>query len=162
MERAAEKKLKDDAKSVRLRDRPTPEKEVRIGADPGSIYQMKMTWTREIADCEGSWSWGTERQWSEETWTNTIAPKLNQFDRLKWSEIDKLTSDTGHKLHHNMQTDIICDEAQLRLMEIGKYDDAIFRFRLGNKPRLWGFRVIANFEILWFDPDHKIYPTDRA
>lgn len=43
MERAAEKKLKDDAKSVRLRDRPTPEKEVRIGADPGSIYQMKMT-----------------------------------------------------------------------------------------------------------------------
>lgn len=79
---------------------------------------------------------------------------------MTWAEIDRLSSDTGHKMHHNMEVDVIVEEAQYRLIELDKYPDVIFRFRLGNKPRLWGFRTLANFEVLWFDPEHEIYPTE--
>lgn len=63
-------------------------------------------------------------------------------------------------MHHNMATEVICDEAQLRMMEIERHADVIFRFRLGNKRRLWGHRVVNHFEILWFDPTHGVYPID--
>lgn len=64
-------------------------------------------------------------------------------------------------MHHDMPVEVICDEAQTRLLELDRLEaDAIFRFRLGNKPRLWGFRHGANFDILWFDREHDVYPTD--
>jgi len=63
-------------------------------------------------------------------------------------------------MHHNMDVEQICDEAQYRLVELELYSYIIFRFRLGNIRRLWGFRQLAQFEILWYDPTHQVYPTD--
>lgn len=133
---------------------------MRIGADPGSIFHMSMTWSCENPDVDDVWSWGVARQWSDEDWTSVIEPKLQEFSKLTWAEIDGFSSDSGHKMHHNMDTDQICDEAQLRLIDIERYEDVIFRFRLGNKRRVWGYRVVGDFQILWFDPTHQIYPTD--
>jgi hypothetical protein len=120
-----------------------------------------MTWSCENPDVEDVWSWGVARQWSDEDWDSTIEPKLREFERLTWAEIDSFSSGTRHKMHHNMDTDQICEEAQLRLIEIERYDDVIFRFRLGGLPRLWGFRVLAEFQIVWFDPTHQVYPVDQ-
>lgn len=160
IERENLKRLRDEEKSVRLRERQPQEKVVRTGADPVSAFQMTMTWTCDAPDWEDSWSWGQLRKWDDATWTSIIEPKLREFERLTWSEIDRFSSGEGHKMHHNMDTESICEEAQYRMIEIDRYDDVIFRFRLGNKRRLWGHRVVANFEILWYDPEHKIYPTE--
>lgn len=169
--RQIENRLKEEEKSARFRARLAAsgvrtasqletEKKVRLGADPGSIYGMRMTWTHDKRDCEGTWSWGIVRQWSEKDWDGVIAPKLAEWGKLTWAEIDRFTSDTGHKMHHSMETSAICGEAQDRLIELEYFEEAIFRFRLGNLPRLWGFRVVSHFEILWFDPTHQIYPID--
>jgi len=169
--REIEKRLKRDAKAARLREQlpirgvrtgaaPNEQKQIRLGNDPTSIYGMKVTWSCKTPDVEGAWSWGTPRQWTAEEWETIIHPKFQQWEQLSWGEIDDLSSGSGHKMHHNMDTDTICDEAQYRLVEIEKYGDIIFRFRLGNKRRLWGFRTLAEFEVLWFDPKHEIYPTD--
>lgn len=160
IERENLKRLRDEEKSARLRGRQAEEKVVRTGVDPASAFHMTMTWSRAHSDCEGEWSWGQSRQWSDADWRETIEPKLRVFSTLTWKEIDTHSSDTGHKMHHNMDTESICDEAQYRMVEIDRYEDVIFRFRLGNKRRLWGHRVVANFEILWYDPEHKIYPTE--
>ena len=165
------RKLRENEKSARLRERVNDDevrvgatvkadKSIRTGANPGSIFDMQMSWTCDAPDCEGAWSWGTERQWSEQSWSETIEPKLREWERLKWREIDTFSSGSGHKMHHNMGADVICPEAQERLDSLQKYGDDIFRFRLGNRRRLWGFRIVAKFEILWFDPHHEIYPTD--
>lgn len=119
-----------------------------------------MTWSCDDPDKDGAWASGTPRDWGDDVWTAEIEPKLGQWGALTWGEIDAFSSDTGHKMHHGMDVDAITDEAQLRLMEIDKYTETIFRFRLGNKPRLWGFRILADFEVIWFDPEHEIYPTD--
>lgn len=137
-----------------------PEKQARAGADPGSIFHMSMTWSCDTPDVQDAWTWGVNRQWSDEYWASLIEPKLLEFEQLTWAEIDYLSSGSGHKMHHNMATEEICDEAQMRLIDIERYEEVIFRFRLGGKPRLWGYRVVAEFQILWFDPTHQIYPVE--
>ena len=123
---------------------------------------MKMEWTHEAADCAGEWESGTTRQWQDKCWDVIISPKLTEWEKLTWGEIDKFT--TGgrdrHKMHHNMDVDVLIDEAQYRLIEIEKFADVVFRFRLGSRRRLWGFRIVNRFEILWYDPLHEIYPTE--
>lgn len=149
------------AKSARLVERPAL-REARRQADPATIFQMRMTWSCDAPDLDDAWSSGTPRLWSDDVWAEDIHPKLCEWAKLTWAEIDLLTSDTRHKMHHNMDVDVLWNEAQGRLKHLEKYDDTIFRFRLGNKPRLWGFRRVAEFEILWFDPLHEIYPTDPS
>lgn len=160
LERAAEKRLKQEEKSARLRDTPVDGKKPRTGANPDSIFHQQMSWTCENADHDGVWSWGTARKWEDAHWDEAVKPKLGQWEKLTWAEIDSIASGSGHKMHHTMDVDVITDEAQLRLMELDKIEASIFRFRLGNKPRLWGFRRVAEFHVLWYDPDHKIYPVE--
>lgn len=157
------KKVKDAEKSVRLKAAVSESnKKPRIGVDPGSIFSMKMEWICPPlnADTEGAWSWGTSRDWGEEIWTNHLEPNLVEWSKLTWGEIDHQNSDTGHKKHHNMDVSSITKEAQNRLFELEIYEDQIFRFRINNKQRLWGFRYGHKFDLLWYDPYHEIYPVD--
>ena len=168
--RSCERDEKNAAKSIRFKatvveqqarlGTDAPQKEPRAGADPGSIYQMMMTWAQDSADRIGEWRSGTPRDWTEVEWASKIFPKLKNWSALKWHEIESAVSGSGHYMHHSMETEIICNEAFERLIEIDKLGDSIYRFRLGNKLRLWGFRVVARFDILWYDRLHEIYPTD--
>jgi hypothetical protein len=171
--RKAKKAAEEAEKSARLKERPgvgrvradaagDPGKQTRRRADPGSIYTMQMTWTLDKADRDESWSWGP-RNWSQETWDGELLPKLKAFEALRWAEIDQAftgTADKRRRLHHDMPTEQLVQEAQTRLVEIGEYDETVFRFRLGGKQRLWGKRIVAEFRIIWYDPDHRIYPVD--
>jgi hypothetical protein len=159
------KKLKQQEKSARLVSRlassPPQDRTVRTRENPDSIYRMKMEWKIDDADRVGGWSWGP-REWGQEAWDEIIHPKLSEFSALRWAEIESFT--TGgkdrHRMHHSMETDIICMEAQNRLAELGYEPDEIYRFRLGSRRRLWGFRIVQVFETLWYDPLHRIYPTE--
>lgn len=133
----------------------------RKSKNPNSVYGLTMKWCGDYADKDDAWSWGVDREWSEEDWDEIILPKLGAWSKQTWGEIDKASSDSGHKMHHDMDCDAIREEAQYRLIEIEQHADVIFRFRLGNKKRLWGFRVLEEFNIIWYDPTHEIYPTDR-
>jgi hypothetical protein len=144
--------------SVRLAAAPR-DREPRASADPGSIFQMMMTWTVGRADQDGEWSWGA-REWGATAWNDIILPKLTDWQRLRWREIDTFATPEGHKSHHNMSISSICNEAQDRLVELEQIEDDIFRFRLGNRRRLWGFRIVSEFQILWYDPLHQVYPTE--
>jgi hypothetical protein len=83
-----------------------------------------------------------------------------EFEKLYWREIEKFNAGNGHQMHHSMPIDAICTEACKRLEFLEMVEADIYRFRLGNKRRLWGFRRVNLFEILWYDPDHNVYPTD--
>lgn len=137
-------------------------KQIRLGANPDSVFQMKMRWTDEHADKDGEWTWGVARDWGEEVWNAELQPKLNQFAALTWAEIERQNygnEGKRHRAHHTMNTCDVCDEAQSRLHDLVRaYPDILFRFRLGNLPRLWGVRIVDQFEVLWYDPTHQIYP----
>ena len=161
-EKSARIKERPEFREIRIPLDPDDTKEVRAGANPGSIYSMQVTWTIDEADRAGEWNSGTSRDWTEDCWQTILHPKLSEFEKLTWGEIDTFT--TGgkerHKMHHDMEVSILADEAQYRLIEIEKYADIIFRFRLGAKRRLWGYRILNKFEAIWYDPNHEIYPVD--
>jgi hypothetical protein len=172
--RRVAEQISREAKSARLRAEPDAHavrseyvkeasKEVRTGANPGSIFQMQMCWTVEDADRHGAWSWGTEREWTDEVWATALHPKLLEFEKLTWAEIESHAygnEGKRHRSNHSMDTDKVCEEAQYRLIELDRDPEVLFRFRLGNLPRLWGQRVVNKFEIIWYDPTHQIYPVD--
>ena len=154
------KRIEQQRKSARLLAAPSEDKNPRRKVDPGSIYHMMMEWTEDSADLVGIWSWGQDRDWGQETWDTVIHPKLREYQQLLWREIEASTTDSGRRSHHPMDCDVICGECQRRLEELGLFHDSIYRFRLGNLRRLWGFRVVNSFEILWYDPEHQVYPLD--
>lgn len=45
------------------------------------------------------------------------------------------------------------------MIEIERFHDVLFRFRAGNLERVWGYRIVNIFHVLWYDPTHQIYPT---
>lgn len=163
--RAVAQALKEQEKHARLVARvaaDTPrERTIRLGADPGSIFHMTMAWHCENADTKDRWSWGQARQWGLDEWNEHVQPKLDQFSALQWREIDAFVTPSGHKAHHSMPCETIAAEPQARLRELEmEVDGDIFRFRVGAKKRLWGFRIVNVFGVLWYDPLHRIYPTD--
>lgn len=175
--RELSKKNNHDSKNARLLSRPEftdhlprtfsppPEsnKTPRSVNNPNSIMSCYLDWCQSKADIHGEWSWGQSRQWDPDHWSEIIHPKMCEFQKLTWSEL--FAQRTGgrlrHKMHHNMDVCELTPEAFDRWCEIGleEYDTA-FRFRVGNKPRLWGYRIHAKFFLIWWDPNHLIYPTE--
>lgn len=66
-----------------------------------------------------------------------------------------------HRKHHGMAFDVVCEQAQQRLAKskLDEVFDEFFRFRLDGKTRLWGFERSGVFYLLWWDPDHSVYPV---
>ncbi|MBL4613641.1 MAG: hypothetical protein JKY27_02040 [Magnetovibrio sp.] len=161
-------------KSARLRTTPAGDRDVRTAGNPGtsktprssknpgSISQMRMEWTTAMVDQEGVWAWGEPRAWSGEHWSDLIHPNLSEFEMLTWAEIwaQRTGGRKRHKKHHDMEVRVLRDEAVERWGEIGELGEITFRFRLGNRRRLWGYRQVNKFHLIWWDPTHKIYPTD--
>jgi hypothetical protein len=82
-----------------------------------------------------------------------------------WSQVREQTGsgkERQHRIHHDQDVSTIVDEAQ---EQIAKYypdwGDQLFRFRVGDTERLWGYRYMGVFYAIWWDPHHKIYPVGR-
>ena len=126
----------------------------------GSILHLQVTWCVRKRDVAGTWSWQEMRLWSDHEWEQTIHPAFDQFERLTWAEVQKQISGEGHLMHHEHELPTVCEEAQARWIELGLEEfDTLFRFRLGNTRRFWGFRIGGHFFGVWWEREHNIYPT---
>jgi hypothetical protein len=89
-----------------------------------------------------------------------------EMSALTWANIEShQTGNHGnrHRKHHEMPVTNIEKAAQEDLVrrELDKaFDGDIFRFRLGGRPRLWGFRRGRVFHAVWWDFEHDVFPTD--
>ena len=86
-----------------------------------------------------------------------ILGSLRDVERLTWRAIE-----TQQGQHHASPVARLSKAAQERLTRIKLNDvDELFRFRLSGKRRLWGIRRRNVFRVLWWDPDHVVYPTGK-
>ena len=88
------------------------------------------------------------------------------FDDLK-QLLAKLEQYRQFKRHELMQadchlTDWIIEPAIQRLKDTDRYDlyDTLWSFRISGTKRIWALWHGSRAYILWFDPNHKIRPTD--
>lgn len=101
-------------------------------------------------------------EWPSGAWDAHIAPKLKSFGCLTWKELDGHKDHKSRKAHHDMPVSSLIDAAQTQLKNSAHGQiTTIFRFALDRKKRLWGFREIPRFSLLWYDPTHKIYVTRK-
>jgi hypothetical protein len=119
------------------------------------------TWRLSFLDLdhEGSWSWQVPT-----ADLHDIVRFLQEMERLTWTEVFAQLAGSkkgSHRKHHAMPAEQLCAEAQRRLQHLRLDDfDELFRFRLGNKRRLWGILDAEIFYPLWWDAEHKVYPLE--
>lgn len=123
-------------------------KTVRIEKQPAD---NKPVWRFSTTDKEGLFKWpkGTPEE-------GEIVKKLHEFDSMSWQEIE------GSQ-HHYLSPKSLSKEAKQRLEEL-KLDDEIehlFSFHLQGKPRIIAIRHLGIAKLLWFDPEHKVSPSEK-
>lgn len=80
--------------------------------------------------------------------------KLKNFERQSWSEILGRNS-------HEVDPINFCKEAINRLKEIKIDQDSFVSIRFEGKTRLYGYVISGVYHIIWFDPEHEIYPSHK-
>lgn len=129
---------------------------------PEIVEKRLMEWSRDNADVEGEWSWGP-RSCLNADWDGLLHPFLIEYGKKTWFQIyDERTTVRKKRVqkHISYAVGAICREAQDRLVALEIDDvDRIFRFRLSGRARLYGIQRLHVFFVLWWDPEHKIYPT---
>lgn len=178
-ERLAEKTRKHEGNKARLIAEPFSKQVPRLGsaepfesrvprvsANPDAYLDQVMVYVRDTADREGAWSWGQARVLVDEEWAGHIEPQLVQHARETWRHICALTARSKRRLlryHHHQDVAEILKEAQDRWLDLDlKQHHTAFRFRMGSRRRLWGYRVGHVFHVVWWDTEHRISPTSPS
>lgn len=108
--------------------------------------------------CDWSWELPTRE-------TFRLLDFLEETSHRTWGEIlsDRTGRHTRHKKHHGHSVGSLPRTAVERLEKLGFLDhgeEDLFRFRLDGEGRLWGYRSGSLFRVVWWDADHRVYPTE--
>jgi len=151
-----------ERKKIRLVEQVELEKKAKMPPKAPSFGQelMRLDCTKE--DRKGCWSWGEDRNWTNDYWNKTLGPFLAGYTAKTWAAIraEKCGSE-GKQKHVSYPVSSICKEARERLVELELDDfEHIFRFRMSGEGRVYGFVPHPTFQLLWLDNKHKVYPTN--
>lgn len=131
--KAAEKNIKQFAtpeidKFVKQAHDPQTTKQVK-SIELGSRYHLRMSWSGDLEDRDGRWSWGVDRDWRDELSQTYIYPFLRDCERDTWGRLESLKAGDNHR-HMSYDVCQIRKEAQDRLVELELDDqEKLFRFQ---------------------------------
>lgn len=121
-----------------------------VSAPMVSTQTRKLVWKVARIDDNSPWSWN---QITCPDFLRNIWDKMRNFETMPWSEI------LG-RYHHAIAVNDIIQPAQNRLEQLGYDDQAeLVSFRLSNTERIWAIRSGAEAFLIWWDPNHEIYPS---
>ena len=87
-----------------------------------------------------------------------IRERLANLESMTWREI--LVD--GAKQNHFVTLNKLSNEARDRLEQIGQGDvDELVSLRITGKERVWGIMEVDVLKVLWWDPQHTIYPSPK-
>lgn len=81
--------------------------------------------------------------------------RLSEFEKRTWLEIEQDNSCS------NIEVSKLDNRAQKFIKKTPAFKDidVLYHIRVDSTFRIWGKREQEVLHILWFDPDHKVYPT---
>lgn len=119
------------------------------------VLERCPVWRFSGADLEGVWA---VQGLADGDVLEDVLDKMADFESMT---IKQLFHTGGHpgKLYEVSE---LPDHAHGRLVEISRDDeDRIARLRLTGTQRLYGFLRGHVFHVLWWDPDHKVWPSTK-
>jgi hypothetical protein len=126
---------------------------------PKTVYAddaMQMTPTWRISKLQMAPPWGWHEIVSGDALS--ICEKLASYEEKTWNEIIVKSSYWNHR----MECRNLCKEARERLAELNLDDlEFLVSLRLSSTERVWGFLEHNVLNLLWWDPEHKVYPVEK-
>lgn len=94
---------------------------------------------------------------------DSVIKKLGDFEGLTWMEIMSQSGGRSHGTNsHFEDVGELIREAQKRLRELHLDDlDQVFSLRLSGTERIYGILNDRVLRIIWYDPNHEIYPMSK-
>jgi len=83
-----------------------------------------------------------------------IRERLVRFESMKWKEI------LGHE-NHPIDVNRLSAHAQKRLEAKQVEASTLVSLRCAYTERIWGIRNENILSLLWWDPNHKVYPLKK-
>ena len=126
-----------------------------------SSENSKVIWLFDRIDRAGPFAFDTNRPDFQH---KEFLDKMISYSSMTWREVRMQTHDGGRSKHHFLSdTDRFSREARERIaeMNLGEETDRIFSFALQNRLRIVGLRERELFHVLWYDPEHRVYPSER-
>lgn len=107
-----------------------------------------------MMDHEGPFGWGRMTRQK----LLTVHQRLANLESMTWHEILIM----GKKANHAVQVEQMSKAAQNRLLELELDDvDELVSLRVTGKERVWGIRHGGLCNILWWDPEHEVCPSNK-
>ena len=137
---------------------PSSQKRV-VSSQRESSYDKKPSWSFSRCDFAHS-QWGIDNHADK---LLEITHRFADLEGMKWSEI--LTSTAGKRngtRNHAIGVDEIIKDARDRLVELRLDEfDEVYSLRLSGPERIWGLLIGGVFFVLWYDPKHEIFPSEK-
>lgn len=134
---------------------PAPRKDVRFSADADRDWSnSSISWHFRYVDYGGPYGWDAcEISHLKET----IMDRVRSFETMTWREL------RSRDLLHTHPLANVSLDAKRRLAEIEQDDvEALVSLRVEKRRRIWGIQDRLYFRVLWWDPEHRVYPMNIA
>lgn len=128
--------------------------------DPDAWRERTPSWAFSRLDMSGcQWSW---EHLDRETLMQVI-DRLKAHESTPWKQVLQEKDGNGRRINGSIEVTHpkIDPDAKARLTTLGLGDfDAIYKFRVDGPGRVWGVRKDSVLHIVWWDPEHKVYPLE--
>lgn len=144
---------KSQKKVIKSKEQVIGNKQPKIAYDPDSYLDESPVWCFSKHDTNHA-------RWSFSQCNgiySKIITKLISFERMTWNQIRIADRDNNHFVSISG----MIREARKRAKELKLDYDELFSLRLEGKLRLYGFIEGKIFYIIWYDPEHEIYPCEK-
>jgi hypothetical protein len=88
--------------------------------------------------------------------SGNVFRRLGSFETMPWMAIQQ--AGLGHPIPQD--SDGLSGEAPRRLAEISREQYDLYSLRIFGAGRVWGIKVENVLYVLWWDPNHIIYPWE--
>lgn len=85
---------------------------------------------------------------------DSVRARLASFESMTFGEIEG-------KKNHEIPVERLSPEAQARLQELQLDEyDVVLSLRVAKRERVWGIKTPTGVLLLWWDPEHTVYPVN--
>lgn len=137
-------------KRVTIAETPSPRKAVPSYVGAATHEGHHVVWRFSAADKAGPWPW----QVIDDKNLREFLNRLPSFETADYRDRRELMS-----IHPQAS---LSKPAKERLLEIKRDDqERLISFHVGKKERVWCTEHGGMMCVLWWDPNHEVYPTAK-
>lgn len=146
-------------KQIRQTENLLPKKEVVLSHESSDASCPIFRFDR--IDRQGDFAFDTNRSDFKH---KDFLDKMIAYSQMRWAEIKRQTHDQGKSKHHYLKDSRKLSPAardRLKALNLEEFSDDLFSFALNNTLRIVGLRLDEHFHVLWYDSEHRIYPSEK-